>query len=178
MKPHSSENLDEPTEPILTIPSFIFGSPENCTYCGETPNALDHVIPVSQYSVKKRKAGGKERGVRTYACTQCNSILGDKYFDTFLERIMFVRGRLTEKAGRNSRKAAWDDDEILELSGSIRNYVASKQFKIRAMDRRTEWPLSFRFYQAIGNLDTVHALTPSHPKYQEWVHAYFASVIR
>ena len=113
------------------IPNFIFGDVNHCTYCGVTPTCVDHVIPVSQFSDKKR-SGSKfsSTGIRTYCCHQCNSFLSDKYFPTFNERVLHIRGKLIAKSQPSSRCAVWSDEEIAKLDHTLRTYVANKQYKI------------------------------------------------
>jgi uncharacterized protein YlaI len=158
----------------LIVPNFIFGSHEHCTYCGEIPSSLDHVIPVSQFSDKDRRHKDfYNKGIRTYCCMPCNQKLGSKVFNTFLERVLHIREKIIAEAQKNSRTASWSDEEIVELDYTLQTYIASKQIQIRRNDLRSEWAFSYSFYQNIENLKTAHCLDESSPKYLEWVKDYF-----
>lgn len=154
------------------VPSFIFGNPNYCTYCGNKSNSIDHVIPISSYRNRHTK-GGKDAGVRTYACMNCNGILGSKHFDTFRQRLEFVIGKITKAAAKFQRTASWSDEEIAEMDHTLRTYIANRQIEMRVADRRTVWATTYEFRASMETLKGVHCLNKESPKFTKWIYDYF-----
>lgn len=64
-----------------------------CIYCGGDATEVDHIIPYS-YSQDNRKIN------LVPACGECNRLVSDKVFDTFVEKILFIqRERKRKKLG-------------------------------------------------------------------------------
>jgi hypothetical protein len=162
-------HLDEKME----MPNFIFGSPNLCTYCGDIPSEIDHVIPLSQYIDRKRSRSDDSRGIRTYSCRNCNSVLSNKYFSSFIERVMFTREQIIKKAQKFKRDASWSDEEISQLDHTLRTFVANRQIQQRLADKRTEWAFSPSFYRNLDTIKNAKCLQPDNPKYKQWVYDYF-----
>jgi hypothetical protein len=159
----------------LTMPRFIFGNPDHCTYCGIKPNQIDHVIPLTQYTMISRKEKDNT-GIRTYCCSGCNLSLSDKYFATFADRLIYAKGEIMKKSRRYSNHASWSDNEIARLDYTLRTYVANSQLKIRELDEREAWQKSFKFWECIATLNGVRCLDESSPKYVQWVDDYFYDI--
>lgn len=158
----------------MHIPNFIFGDPCVCTYCGERAIEIDHVIPVSSYINRNRKGVDDSKGIRTYACFNCNRKLGAKKFPNFNSRLLFVKKLYQEKSKAYKRKASWSDKEIAALDHTLRTYVANKQVEMRKLDSRVTWIDSIEFRVVIRNLSHANALDKLHPSYCEWVYTYFS----
>lgn len=156
-----------------TPPKMLFGEPNICTYCGQPSNCIDHVIPFSYYSVVVSKRARDSTGIRTFSCNMCNGILGDRFFDTFLDRIKFVNATWIQKGQKYARSASWSDQEIADLDHTLRTYVASQTYKIRFYDSVAEWPFSSGFWFAIDNLKSSNVLDREHPKYSEFAASFF-----
>ena len=96
----------------------------SCTYCGETAVSLDHVIPRSFLSSRKRSSSpSREPGFKVPSCTQCNSILGSRIFDNLVERKAYVHERLKVKLRKHSATVAWDDEDMEELGPALRDKI-------------------------------------------------------
>lgn len=159
------------------IPSFLFGTPDHCTYCGAPPSCYDHVIPISSYRDKPRTRRDDHHGVRTYACSRCNGLLGSKVFPTFRERVAYVNGKLVEKAQKYRRDASWSDEEIAALDDTLRSYVASRQLAQRAADANVQWADSAGFWAAVSTLYAIPQLDRESPKFVEWLSDYFSDFL-
>ena len=100
---------------------FTFGKQHICTYCGEPADTIDHTIPYSWF--RETNYNGKRHresiGFMTYACRECNCILGNRIFPTFQDRCRFVKNKL-QKRYRDKMGVIWDEDELSELSGGLR----------------------------------------------------------
>lgn len=79
MKRHSN-----PTQAILE--KYHYG----CQYCGEAGSGVDHIIPYSYLNGH----GGTDNLVS--ACQSCNSIAGDKVFESFQEKRAYILARRAE----------------------------------------------------------------------------------
>lgn len=66
--------------------------PKRCFYCGGIADTRDHVIPVAFTSLTRKNVG--YRGKCVPCCRRCNSILGDKVFDSLEERRNYVVDKL------------------------------------------------------------------------------------
>jgi uncharacterized protein YlaI len=162
-------------EDKIHVPSFTFGIPGFCTYCGGKSNSIDHVIPVSSYRMKTmmKRRGAADAGIRTYACSKCNSRLGAKTFKTFRQRIEFVISKITKDASEFKRDASWSDEEIAELDHTLRTYIANRQFRMREADEKTIWIHTIQFSKVMSTLESVHCINKDHPKFTKWVFDYF-----
>lgn len=160
----------------MQVPSFLFGDPHICTYCGAPATCIDHAIPLASYSdLPRRKL--EMTGVRTYACHQCNGWLGAKVFPTFKERVEFVNGKLIAKAQKFSKDASWSDEEIAALDHTLRTYIASRQLQMRQADAQTTWQGSAGFWAVMSTLYRIPYLEKDDPKYVEWVADYFGDYL-
>lgn len=159
------------------VPSFVFGDRDACTYCGDTPVCLDHVIPLSSYSVKARNSGSAEPGVRTYACESCNLRLGAKVFQSFEERMLHVKELLMKDSRKFSRDASWSDDELAELDYTLQTYVKTRQMAMRLCDEKVQWQGSQGHRQCLATLHDVACLKKDAPLFIEWLAVYFGDYV-
>lgn len=160
----------------MQIPSFLFGNPGVCTYCGAPSTCIDHAIPLATYRDLPRKKRDMT-GVRTYACHQCNAWLGSKVFPTFRDRVGFVNGKLVSQAQKFSKDASWSDGEIAELDDTLRTFIANRQLQVRQADARSSWQGSAGFWSAISTLYRIPHLEKDSPKFVEWVADYFSDYL-
>lgn len=92
---------------------------ERCFYCYyNTATERDHILPV------------RERGRRSYkdetvpVCSECNSLLRDRVFDTFSRRCFHLAKKIAEKHKiRQGLDITWDEDELEELGEGLRGYI-------------------------------------------------------
>lgn len=145
----SGKALTKTTERLLAIrlPTFSFGTPERCTYCGDPPSGVDHVIPVSYQHIND--CGRlSANGPWTYACTTCNSKLGANFFDTFKERCEWLHGKL-ERAGA---PVVWDAQDFARLDYNLQRLFKSNEYRRKWLRMRADWYGSRDFLLNIENL--------------------------
>lgn len=162
-----------PAHVWATTDSFIFGINGLCTYCGDEATDLDHVVPWSFISAQDRRKGGDSPGVRTHACRECNSILGAKFFPTFLERAQYVREKLARRNARWLGMPKWDEEELDELRPTFRRVIGAAEEMSRAAKRRVSWMYSDTFWQI---LEEVRERVSDRycPSYRKHVDQFFA----
>lgn len=122
------------------IENVIF---EQCWYCGDTRECLDHVPSLGvleHIDVEKfRKDGGKFLLVPS--CTSCNSLLANRRLFTPNERISWLLGAYHKLFDKSYY--GWSDAEVKEMGYGFRVIIkqAKKQAnsyigKIRSIERR------------------------------------------
>lgn len=77
----------------------------------------------------------RSAGPQTPCCRDCNSKLSNRYFDTFYDRCMFIRGYLNGQL----KPVGWSQKQINELSGWLRSRVIHDVNKKLAMFNRYDW---------------------------------------
>lgn len=105
--------------------------PNRCFYCDEPMTCLDHVPPLSSME------GLNTAELRRYgipmllipACTDCNTMLGDRHLLTVAERLDYLENKLARELDK--KFTLWSEDEINELGPSLQNVVRAKQRKLR-----------------------------------------------
>ena len=130
-----------PAERWDTSISFIFGLRHTCTYCGDPADGLDHVVPWSFISAAPRTpCAGKQAGVRTWTCRECNSILGSRVFPTMWLRIMYVNQRLQVRLAEHMAHPLWSREEMKGLRPGLRRQVEARNYLARVARARIGWP--------------------------------------
>jgi hypothetical protein len=126
---------------VLGLPVWQFReTPEDdgrCYYCGDPATSIDHVVPQSMLQTL-RLLGDDEatavlarhgRVMLVPCCRECNSILGNKYFDTLRKRKEHLKRRLRERNRKLLSMPPWTDRELGDLRGRLRDYVIASQVK-------------------------------------------------
>lgn len=103
-------------------------------YCGNPATCEDHVIPHSLLSrVDTRRTG---YGTDTLpSCTECNSLLGSKVFDSLPDRKAYLAKQLRTRYRKELRAPTWTDSELADLGYNLREHaiaVHAGQARIRA----------------------------------------------
>lgn len=114
--------------------------PRKCLYCGSPAECLDHILPVSAFTVGKRKSRNF-RGMKrllAYACLHCNAMLGNKRIETIFERKEFLANRLEEKSRKLLKQPDWTDEELDDLGKDIRRRVEMSILNKRVIQIRIE----------------------------------------
>lgn len=88
-----------------------------CQYCGSNADSVDHIIPWSH-------CHNNSPFNLVAACQICNSVAGNKVFDTFMEKKNHVITRRLQMLSRRS-VPIWTKAEVDELSGRIKDMVMS-----------------------------------------------------
>lgn len=128
------------------VPDYLFGLKGICTYCGDTAQTIDHVIPVSFFDGKiVRSAALRGKGVRTYACSDCNCMLSNKYFESFRERCKYVNQGIERRFKRVLNMPVWTDEEFKELGKNIRSRLAEKLNLKALVLERIRWQTTNEF---------------------------------
>lgn len=152
------------------LPSFRFGSPNVCAYCGDIPIGIDHVFCIASQTNRRRKGRMINGfGPTTYSCIYCNSTLGDKRFDFFHDRCFYVHDRLLYKTG----EVLWTDKEISELDYSLQRYVQRKQDRRKWFNWRVNWYDTRDFMLNLESLLWEPTLDKTSPKFHEEIFNYF-----
>ena len=156
----------------MKLPYFKFGTSTACTYCGDVPDGIDHVICIaSQTNLRKHKIA-RGFGPVTYSCAGCNSaILGAKTFSSFMERCEYVSVRLNRKAD----PVNWTQAQLSELDHGLRTYV-ERDIKRRLWYRfRSDWFQSRDFFLGLEGLQWQSSLDPGAPNFSSELYEYFRS---
>jgi hypothetical protein len=74
------------------------------------------------------------------SCHQCNSIAGAQVFQSLDEKREHIQTRLREKYRKVLYMRKWDDDELDELEGRLRQSMAAAEAQRRIMFSRVTWP--------------------------------------
>lgn len=157
--------------------TFRFGCPGVCTYCGETRKlTVDHVLPVS-YLFPRRFKNINNKGITCVACSQCNGFLGNRHFDTFMDRCEFVSARIEKKHRRLARGDVWEKDELATLKGKLRTYVKQQNLRRLSLQERIEWLGSDSFYRNISGLCFEPSLDRGSSTFSSLAYGYFESVL-
>jgi len=112
----------------------------HCFYCGQRANARDHVEPVAE------RAGGRYfEGLEfVRVCTECNSWLGNKTFDSVADRVGYIAYMLAEKYKLNRRPVVWRAWELEEMGHSLKTRIKQDIAKWAKRKERHEYALAVR----------------------------------
>lgn len=125
-----------------------------CMYCGEPASDREHVYPRSKFG---------ERGIKVWACRECNLIASDKVFLDIEEKGEYIRSELRKKYMGLYKYPDWDDDELATLGYSMRKRVQSMLEQKRWIRKRLLWQsnpnvlivLKFLQENDIGNVSAL-----------------------
>ena len=84
-----------------------------CTYCGDTAEDLDHVIPHSYASSTGKRSYGKTKVVP--CCKRCNSLLGNKKYLAIGERASYLLDRYRIKVNKLVSLPEWTEEELEDM---------------------------------------------------------------
>ena len=158
----------------MKYPYFKLGSSTVCVYCGETPETMDHVIPVSyQTIIDKPKDRMTDFGPVVHCCHHCNSILGDRYFDTFEARCQKVNHYMTDRL----RPVIWTKTEIKALDVSLQRYVEQDQARRKWMFNRADWFQGRDYYLNLEGLLWQSCLDYTSNSFHKELHRFFAPTL-
>lgn len=97
-----------------------------CVYCGDFNECQDHVIPVAFNSGNRRL----DTGATVNCCNMCNGLAGDYVAETVIMKAIYLEDRYQRKFSRRLTGARWTRAEIEELTGTLKNFVETKQFAV------------------------------------------------
>lgn len=106
----------------------------SCFYCGSIADTRDHITP----HATEKKNSDKRQWSTDYvnACRECNSILSDNFPWSFYDRVMYLHDTFKKKKKLNKPFVEWDEDDLEEVSDTMRTWIANEQQKRWADERR------------------------------------------
>lgn len=87
-------------------------------------------------------------GPRAWSCYECNKMLGDKIFSTFLERCHWVSSQYEKKA----LAINWHGWEIAQLGPTLRASVIHENTKRLMARKKADWYGSRHFWRQVEPL--------------------------
>lgn len=116
-----------------------------CVYCGDRyPETVDHVPPLSwvdsygtEYFVDK-----DIQLLKVVSCSECNAALGDKPYFTVRQRKSYISMHLRKKFDQVIQNRPWEDDEIDELDGRLKEYIQVQHEMRLLLERRLDFASS------------------------------------
>lgn len=97
-----------------------------CTYCGDIPDTVDHVPPVSarKHLMDLDPRTDRSGWITVPACGECNcQILRDLAYWTLEERVKYVAQELKRKYKKLRKVPAWEPAELRKLGATLRKHV-------------------------------------------------------
>lgn len=102
-----------------------------CFYYGNYACSKDHIPPVSYPDDFK-----EENRIIVRSCLLCNSLLGNKYLLTFLERFDYLLIKYQKRFKKILEMPDWTQDEIEEITGSLKRKVILDLKKKKAVEQK------------------------------------------
>lgn len=115
---------------------------KKCTYCGVYATSNDHFVPYSyNSSSKKRVKSVQLQKENIYpSCKQCNSIASNKHFCTVKEKREYIQGVLRKKYKKLLKLPDWSQEELKEISYSLRSGIELRMMAKRWIVNRVNFP--------------------------------------
>ena len=165
--------MDDKNKLSNHLPPIRFGDPQTCTYCGEPAEALDHVIPFSFLTCQqKRLPRHRNEGITTWACNDCNSLLGARYFSNWAARVTFVSSHNLKRLKKN-KTPHWSEEELEEVDHSLRTFIEEKQGELRRDRRRASWVGSVEWDDHLRELWGIPQLQKTDERYHPFLGSFF-----
>lgn len=112
-----------------------------CYYCGELATCEDHAFPLIAlhqiYGVADLPS--TRLLVIVPACHECNTLLGEKVFDSLPRRKRYIKTRLRKRYKRILEIPSWHPQELQTLNPNFRDYVELGLFQQEALRQRLSW---------------------------------------
>lgn len=158
---------------IPILPKFQFGNPNHCTYCGDTPSGMDHVIPVV-YQHTQDQSRFESNGPTTWACHSCNGQLSSNWFDDFDGRCRWITDRLDTTV----KPIHWASYELTHLDYGLRKFIGSENARRRWQRARADWYESRDYWLNLENLQWKLAeFHPGNPGLK-FLNGYFSKTLQ
>src|ERR1700690_48960 len=100
-----------------------------CCYCGMPSQEWEHVIPIS-YRVPT---------VVVRSCQECNSLAGDKVFDSIIKKYEHIQKELRRRYRKLHIREKWEPEELKELSYKLQVMVQKAEAVSVAIGLRLSW---------------------------------------
>ena len=134
----------------VKIPNYRFGLKDLCTYCGTSSERIDidHCIAWSYISSSGEKRSNI-KGITTYSCAKCNSKLNDRMFDTFIERMMFMRTYYSHVYNRFSTDWTYKTIKQENFDYTLETYILDNYLQKEQCEEKIKWIESNIFKEEI-----------------------------
>ena len=112
-----------------------------CAYCGTFATDKEHVTPKSWIEKAEQLVAmginiliPEEKIVPS--CHECNLIASARIFETFREKKLYIRWKLSKKYKKWLYKEQWTDGELEELGGDFRKHVVIYNEALKSLQLR------------------------------------------
>lgn len=114
-------------------------------------------------------------GPQMWSCADCNRKISCKYFGSFMERCKHISDIWANLA--ISVSPEWDQWEVEELNGWLKNRVIYLQNQKKRFYQRAQWFLSDEFFINIEGLLYEERLIPHEDAFHKHYYEFFQSTI-
>ena len=123
-----------------------FGYLKRCLYCGGKRQCLDHVFPISKLEGLNFP---KNRPLfhiffqglnKVPSCLECNNIAGDKVFTNIRVKREYIQEMLKIKYRKILNFSIWTEEDLEEVSESMKKDVLNSLNKKQNIEMRISWP--------------------------------------
>lgn len=115
----------------------------DCVFCTAPATQLHHVFPIAARSSYNPAKGAKKPRANVYkggwtvpSCGECNRLLGAKVFEDPQHACRYVARQLKRKHARLLAMPEWEDWELSELKGSLKQSTLTALRRKRAVKAR------------------------------------------
>jgi hypothetical protein len=102
-----------------------------CIYCGEPSEHREHVVP-------------RHTDLPTYvvsSCAECNLMASGAVFSTIFEKQDYIHSRISKRYSKLAKMPEWDQYELRQIRGRLREYVAACAATSKWVKARLEWDI-------------------------------------
>ena len=151
------------------VPDYRFGYQQYCTYCGSQAQSIDHCVAWAYISaLGARKSNVK--GITTHACFKCNSKLNDRMFDTFIERVIFMRSYYSEVMKRYFGDWTMKEIEQQNFDYTLKTYIMDNYYTREQCEQRIKWTETKEFKEIMDQnkfsiVNNIEKFTPGQKNY-------------
>ena len=118
-----------------------FPEEADCIYCGTIASQWDHVISVallrpSSYAKSNKANRYKDDDWLVPACVECNCALQDRMLHSVPLRAKWLYSRYRKKYQKLMLNAVWTEDDLEDMSASLRALITETMFAQAELDLR------------------------------------------
>lgn len=118
---------------------------DHCVYCGDPFDCWDHTVSRAYVEKLVEIMTIETPMYLVQSCMECNGVLSDRIFDTFLERFIHVKRRLIQRYPVNT--IHWTEEELNWLDGRLKQYVETMQWAVERNSRTNQKRIQWRINQ-------------------------------
>ncbi len=151
------------------VPDYRFGYQQYCTYCGAFPQDIDHCIAWAYISASGARRSNV-KGITTHSCFKCNSKLSDRMFDSFIERVIFMRNYYAEVLKKYFGN--WTLKEIKQenFDYGLETFILDSYYTKQLCEERVKWTETKEFKEIMDQnkfavIQNVEKLSPNQSAY-------------